>query len=91
MKYAKLIEGEIYFAPKKIKNGNSITYNPPSEMLTELGYKPVTFTEPPQTEEGYQAVSTWTDKGEYILQEWEIVQAEPSAEDIINILLGGES
>ena len=89
--YGKLIDGALHLAPKKIKHGNSITYNPPAEMLTELGYKPVTFTDPPTTEVGYEAVSTWTDNGDYILQEWEIVQAEPSAEDIINILLGGES
>lgn len=88
--YGKLIDGVLVSAPKKIKHGDSITYNPPEEMLLPLGYLPVIFTDPPEVEQGYEAVCTWAEIDGEIVQEWEVVVAEPTAEDIINILLGGE-
>lgn len=88
MKYAKLIEGEIYFAPKKIKNGDSITYNPAGETLLPLGYLPVRFTDAPETEVGYEAVCTWEQTDTEIIQQWHIEETEPSAEEALAILMG---
>ena len=74
MRYAKLIEGVIEWAPKKIKDGNTVTYNPPAEMLTELGYLPVTMTDPPEAPEGYYAESHWEEQDGEIVQVWEVVE-----------------
>jgi len=86
--YAKLINGVINFAPNKIKKGDSITYNPTAETLTELGYIPVKFTEEPKTEPGFVAVCTWKEIDGTILQIWHIEETEPSAEELLNILTG---
>lgn len=88
--YAKLIDGMLHFAPRKIKNGDSTTYNPTGEMLEELGYLPVTFTDPPETEPGYYAVSEWEEVDGTIVQRWHVEEAEPTDEEILSILLGGE-
>lgn len=90
MRYGKLIDGMLHFAPRKIKDGDSTTYNPTGEMLEELGYLPVTFTDPPETEPGYYAVSEWAEEDGEIVQRWHIEEAEPTDEEILSILLGGE-
>lgn len=89
--YGKLIDGVLELAPRKIKHGDSITYNPPAEMLTELGYLPVRFTDPPVVEEGYEAVSSWEEIDGEIVQQWEVVVSEPTAEELLAILLGDEA
>lgn len=88
MRYAKLINGAINFAPKKIKNGNSTTYNPTPETLTALGYMPVVVTDAPQTETGYQAVGEWVIEDGQIVLKWHIEEAEPTAEEALAILMG---
>ena len=62
MRYGKLIDGALQYAPNKIKNGDSIIYNPTAETLTALGYLPVIVTDAPQTETGYQAVGSGSSK-----------------------------
>lgn len=86
MRYAKLIDGVIEFAPKKIKDGDSTTYNPTGEMLEELGYLPVMFTDPPETEPGYYAVSEWEEIDGTIVQRWHVEEAEPTADELLSRL-----
>ena len=83
MRYAKLIDGMLHFAPRKIKNGDSTTYNPTGEMLEELGYLPVTFTDPPETEPGYVAVCEWAEEDGAIVQRWHVEEAEPTADELL--------
>ncbi|MBQ2627380.1 MAG: hypothetical protein IJG17_06290 [Eubacterium sp.] len=84
--YAKLIDGVINFAPKKIKDGDSTTYNPTGEMLEELGYFPVTFTYPPENEPGYVAVCEWEEIDGTIVQRWRVEEAEPTADELLAML-----
>ena len=79
MRYAKLIDGAIQFAPRKLSVGGSVVYNHPPEMLAEDGYKPVQYTDPPETEPGYIAVPGWTETEEAIVQTWAI---EPEPDEI---------
>lgn len=88
MKYAKLIDGAIRFAPRKIKHGDSITYNPSADMLLERGYKPIHESEPPEAPEGYYYALSYTDEGEYISMVWTLTEEDPDAEEILNILTG---
>lgn len=45
--YAKLINNTLRRAPDKAScNGNTV-FNPPPEILVNLGYLPVTYTVPP--------------------------------------------
>ena len=46
MEYAKLMDGSIFFAPQVIVHDTQRIYNPPAELLTLHGFKPVQFTEP---------------------------------------------
>ena len=93
MQYVKLVNGTVQFAPKKIKDGNSITYNPDAEMLTEYGYKPLVVDETPEVPDGYHLEPSYADEGETIRQSWNVVKdtQQTSYEgELLNILLGGE-
>lgn len=80
--YAKLIDGAIQWAPKKIKDGDTTTYNPTVEMLGALGYLPVTATDPPEAPEGYYAESYWEEQDDTIVQMWRMVE-EVIPEEIV--------
>lgn len=84
--YGKIIEGMLQYAPRKIKEGNSTTYNPTVETLEALGYKPIVYTDQPQTEIGYTAECSWIDEGEQITQIWTIIECDLSAEEIAQAL-----
>lgn len=79
MKYAKLIDGNPFFAPNPILHAGLWYGNPPAEVYTAEGYKPVTYTDPPQTEPGYIAVPGWTETDEAIVQTWTV---EPEPDEI---------
>ena len=89
MRYAKLIDGEIVFAPSKLVGEETTVYNPTPEMLMAEGYKPVVFTDPPVAPEGYIAVQSWQDEGFEIVQVWHIEEApdEVGADEAMEILL----
>lgn len=74
MQYVKLVNGTVQFAPKKIKDGNSITYNPDAEMLTEYGYKPLVVDETPVVPDGHHLEPRYADNGETVWQYWEVVE-----------------
>lgn len=95
MRYAKLNNGQIYFAPNPILHNGLWYGNPPAEVLENEGYKPVTRTEQQgEAPEGYAWRETWTDNGSEIVQGWEAVELPPemdiSPEEALDILLGGE-
>lgn len=66
--YAKLVNGVIFFAPRKIKYNGFIYLNPKPAILLAAGYKPVIFTEQP----GPEYVETWTETDDAIEQGWVI-------------------
>lgn len=82
MEYGKLIDGALYKAPRKIKSGASVTYNPDAETLKGLGYKPVVRTEAPEAPEGYYARSSFIEEGDSIVQVWEVCEEELGADEI---------
>ena len=88
MRYAKLIDGVLYMAPRKIKHDDSITYNPPAEMLIELGYKPLNETPCPEAPEGYHYELSYEEIGEEIVYVWTLFKDEPTPEELLEILLG---
>ena len=55
--------------------GDEVITNPPVEMLTERGYKPMRYTEIPlYNEETEYLVPIYTDMGDYILYGYEIIE-----------------
>lgn len=72
MRYAKLINNYPRFAPNPIRVGDNYIGNPPADLLLELGYKPVRYTDYPAEEpgEGYYWRETWTETEDSIVQGW---------------------
>lgn len=85
---AKLIDGKLVYAPRKIKREidgvEYVTYNPTDEMLAEAGWLTVHYTDPPDAPEGWHYEPTYTEwhteTGREILQEWMLVQDEITEE-----------
>lgn len=70
MIYAKLIDGRIKYAPKKIVQGNTVIYNPLPETLLAEGYLPVHEEPQPEVPEGYYLVPVYSQTEEEIVIGW---------------------
>ena len=86
MRYGKLINGIIQYAPRKIRNGDTVTYNPLPEMLMEFGYFPVRLTDQPVPQQGYYANYHWEERNGEIVQVWEVIE-NPAQEESPDELL----
>lgn len=70
--------------------------NPSAEKLLELGYKPVTYTDPPtEFPDGQHYESAWQETSTEIVQVWNLVENEISAMEIsinqvLDIIVGGD-
>lgn len=80
MRYAKLIDGVLRFAPNPIVVGGRVIGNPPGSVYEFEGYKPVRYTEPPIVAEGYVAVPGWSETDSEIVQTWTI-EFEPITDE----------
>ena len=79
---AKLINGALSYAPKKIIVDGKTIFNPPEDVLKEQGYKDVELSEAPTVStQTQQAVPGWQEQENKIVQSWEVkpVQPDPSA------------
>ena len=88
MRYAKLIGEEIEFSPKKLKDGDTIIYNPLPDLLVARGYMPVQFAEKPEPHEGYVWQEVWSEFEGVIIQTWVEVEEQVSPEEISDALEG---
>lgn len=74
----KLINGVLYSAPRKISIDGKTIFNPGEDVLRGQGYKDVETSEAPaiptQTQ---QAVSSWQEQEDKIVQAWELKPAQP--------------
>ena len=91
--YAKLQNGILRSAPRTVTWRNCIVCNPGPDRLTELGYKPVRYTDMPEnTETGKHYESSWEETETEITQVWNLVddpvypEPEPTAEERISNL-----
>lgn len=89
--YAKLIDGALTIAPKKLSGDGVIVYNPPESMYRAQGWKPVTFVDPPEAPSGYYYESGWEEQTDSIVQTWTLT---PLPDDIdeaeaYDIIFGG--
>ena len=81
--YAKLINGTLRSAPKKVDYNGKIIFNPTEEILLELGYLPVTYTDmPTDAPDGQHYESSWKQNDTEIVQAWTLIEnpAEPEPE-----------
>lgn len=81
--YAKLINGTLRSAPKKVDYNGKTIFNPPEEILLGMGYLPVTYTDmPTDSPDGQHYESSWSQTDTEIVQVWTLVDdpAEPEPE-----------
>lgn len=79
---AKLINGALSYAPKKIIIDGKTIFNPGEELLKKQGYKEMQTTDmPDDAPEGKLYVSGWTDAGDTIRQVWTLVDAPPKSKE----------
>lgn len=75
---AKLINGVLSYAPKKLYIDGQLIFNPGDDILKEQGYKDVETSEAPSVSaQTQQAVPTWQDQENKIVQTWELKPAQP--------------
>ena len=89
--YAKLKDGVLRYAPKKLPGDGVIVYNPPAEMYLEQGWKPVTFTDAPEAPAGYYYESGWEEQTDAIVQTWTLTPLPDDIDDAeaYGIIFGG--
>lgn len=84
MKYAKLINNHLQIAPNPIIIDDRQIGNPPGEVYTAEGYKPVRFTDPPtEPTEGYQWSEVWSETDTEIVQGWVLVEVPITDEEAL--------
>lgn len=72
--YAKLVNGTLRRAPNKVTHNGAKIFNPKEEILLELGYQNVTYTDTPtDAPEGQHYESSWTQGEGKIIQAWTLV------------------
>ena len=75
---AKLINGALSYAPKKIIIDGKTIFNPGEELLKEQGYKDVETSEAPLVlTQTHQAVPMWEEQEDKIVQTWEVKPMQP--------------
>ena len=75
---AKLTDGVLSYAPRKIIVDGKTIFNPSEDMLKEQGYKDVETSEAPAVStQTQQAVPSWTEQEDKIIQAWEVKPAQP--------------
>ncbi len=85
---AKLINGALSYAPKKIIVDGKTIFNPPETLLKEQGYKELQTAEmPDDAPENKLYVSSWTDAGDTIQQVWTLVDAPPKSREELAVEL----
>lgn len=79
---AKLIDGAISYAPRKIMVDGKTIFNPSEDILKAQGYKDVVMVDmPDDAPEGKVYVSGWMDAGDTIQQMWTLVDAAPKTRE----------
>ena len=85
---AKLINGALSYAPRKIIIDGKTIFNPTEELLKEQGYKEIRESDiPDDAPDGKIYVSSYEDKGDYIEQVWTLIDEPPKAKEELAIEL----
>lgn len=95
MKYAKLINNYLTYAPNPILHNGLWYGNPPGSVYEAEGYKPVVYSEPPRdAPSGYQWNEAWGETDTEIVQGWVLVEVPITDEEALvryaNELTGAE-
>lgn len=94
--YAKLINGTLRSAQKKVDYNGKVIFNPPDDILLDMGYFPVTYIDmPTDAPDGQHYESHWEQTDTEIVQVWTLVEdpvipePEPTMQDLIDAVKRG--
>lgn len=82
MKYGKLIDGVLIYAPNPLSHNGMRIYNPSGDLYVAEGYAPIIETSAPESTEDsvvYYA-PTWEMQANQIVKVW--IETEPPVEEI---------
>ena len=74
MRYAKLVNGFPFYAPRRAIIGDEWVYNPTAEQLTKLDFLPVIETPAPETDEQHYAIPSWEIVNDKIVKSWSVLE-----------------
>ena len=83
MKYAKLVNNYPSYAPRRIRIGSVVVYNPTDAQLLSEGYLPVIETDAPETDERHFATPHWAIENNQIVQSWTIEEIPITDEEAL--------
>ena len=83
MRYAKLINDYPSYAPRRLRIGSVIVYNPTDAQLLAEGYLPVIETPMPETDEQHFATTHWAIQNNQILQSWTVEEIPITDEEAL--------
>jgi hypothetical protein len=83
LRYAKLINNYPSYAPRRIRIGSVIVYNPTDAQLLSEGYLPVIETQMPETDERHYAEPHWQEEPNRIVQRWEVKEIPITDEEAL--------
>ena len=83
MRYAKLINNYLSYAPNPIRVGDTYIGNPPDEVYIEAEYLPVVETPMPETDERHYAEPHWAEQNGQIVQKWEVKEIPITDEEAL--------
>lgn len=72
MKYAKLINNCLSYAPRRLRIGDTWVYNPTDAQLLAEGYLPSIETPMPDVDTQHYAVPHWAEQNNRIVQSWTV-------------------
>lgn len=94
MRYAKLIDGSISYAPNPILHAGLWYGNPPGSVYEAEGYKTVRYTDQPEPLGNGWWMETWSETEDAIVQVWNWHEAtdedEISDTEALELLMGGD-
>lgn len=81
MKYAKLVNNVISYAPRKIKHNGRWYFNANESIMRAEGWLPVIFVDLPEIPEGYMLRESWAivdnQAGQQVIIEvWDVLPIE---------------
>ena len=83
MRYAKLVNNYPSYAPRRLRIGSVIVYNPTDVQLLSEGYLPVVETPMPETDEQHYASPHWAIQNNQIVQSWTVEEIPISEEEAL--------
>lgn len=80
MRFAKVVNGSLEFAPRKILRDGRCIFTNSVEEYAALGYKPIQLTEAPAEREGFDLSYIWEEDETSCKQVW--IETERTTSDV---------